>query len=237
MTEPDPEMVAKLQAEHKALQEGILEITAAWAAIETDMAGLLRDILADPTGDVAFAIYFSPASSEVRFRIVDAGYCGLMGETRLKASDFERLIAPWRVFMDKLNRAKELRNAVAHGTIGTIGAYGKTHVRLVPPIFNFRRIFPSVQKRQLAGLSGHDITTGAKNMWSISEKAALFGAIARARHGSDDEALRKAILAAEASLMTSAPQPAAPKKPKRHTQPRQSRAARRKAALARLGKG
>jgi hypothetical protein len=239
MTEPDTKlakMLAKMAADTKAIREGIVQITLAWAAVEGSMSLLLREVLGDASGEIAFAIYYSPASAEVRFKIVDAAFCELMGQSELKPAEFRVLMEPWMTLYGRLNNLKEFRNATAHGSISTFARFEKNYVRLMPPIFDFRRIVPSVRNRQIPGLSAHDVTVGATAIWEIIPKIGLFFPIARARRERDDATLQKTLAQAAASLTIPAPQPVARKQPKPHTQPRQSSAARRKAALARAAK-
>jgi hypothetical protein len=139
---PSPE-TKRLFEEQAAIREAMLNLLHTWASIECRLATILHDIINDKTGEIAFAIYFTPSSMEVRFQIVDSAMKALFDETRYAA-----FYAAWARLLNSIQRSKNLRNAVAHGAIGTAFVNGKNHVRLLPPIFDFRRMKPK-RKNQI----------------------------------------------------------------------------------------
>ena len=166
---PDP-AIKKLLVENLALREAVSEIILAWSSIEGELALILRNVIGDGPGDVASAIYFAPASSEVRIRIVDAAFTERIKPTPHGAN----IVDQWARFLKILSRLKDTRNAVGHGSIVTIARYGKNHARLTAPIFDFRRISPALARRQLPGLSSNDIRQSVKRMGKAGEILTLF---------------------------------------------------------------
>ena len=52
----------KLSADRAAIREAMVDLLHTWAAVENRFAALLRNIINDQPGDIAFAIYFTPSS-------------------------------------------------------------------------------------------------------------------------------------------------------------------------------
>ena len=210
---------AKLRAQTNEIHEGIVQVTMAWSYIESSMAMLLAKVLKDAEGEIASAIYFSPGSSEVRFKIVDYAFRELCGRSKTEPETFEILIAPWQVVLKQLKRLKGVRNKVAHGQVSSVARFGKNHVRLTPPFFHFAPMVDAHRARQLPGLSGNDIKQSAAKMWALAQTIDLFLPIAKAIHAKDEAALQQALLAAAASLTKAPPQPGDPTPPKPESQP------------------
>jgi hypothetical protein len=196
--ETDPGMFARLAKETKEIHEGIVQVTSAWSNIESAMAVLLGTVINDPPNALASAIYFSPGSSDVRFKIVDAVFCELCGQTKLM--ELEPLIAPWQTLMTKLNRQRGVRNKVAHGQVTTIFKNGKNHVRFTAPSFHFEKFTEALKAGQLPGMTGNDIQQSAEKMRELSNIIHLFLPIAKAVRASDAAALPQALAEVIASL-------------------------------------
>jgi hypothetical protein len=65
----------------------------------------------------------------------------------------------WKDLIEKLQKKKDVRNKVAHGTVTTCqGPSGKSTIRLTPPIYDLRRINPPRRKPAV---------TRARSCWSI----------------------------------------------------------------------
>jgi hypothetical protein len=206
--ESEAENLARLKAQSEEIHEGIVEITMAWSALESSMALLLRHILNDEDGGISSAIYFSPGSSDVRFKLVDAAFCELCGKAKVDEEGYKLLIAPWAELMSLIGGVKGVRNKVAHGQIGTVFRFGRNHVRLTAPGFNFAPFVEAHRKRQLPGMSGQDIKQSAAKMWRIIKLIDLFLPIAKAVHAKDEATLQKAFSAAAASLTKAPPRKA-----------------------------
>lgn len=158
MSNPEAQALAQ---EHAAIREGMLRVLHAWAAIENGFALLLRDIMGDPSGARAFAIYFAPSGMETRTSIVDAA----LSVAVANRPDRERFLKLWSVLENSLCRSKAIRNTVAHGQISTFYRRGN-YVRLMP---TFQAIEPAINQRQIPGYSSRNLVRSAEKVMRIRE--------------------------------------------------------------------
>jgi hypothetical protein len=113
----------RITAENQAICESVGDLTMAWARIENTMAILLIAITRDETDQIAPAIYFSPASIDVRVRLVDAALKQYVKSTIMEQHFKDRLLAVWGSCLVVLNRLRKTRNKVAHGQIAVFGSH------------------------------------------------------------------------------------------------------------------
>jgi hypothetical protein len=188
--------VTKLAQEHLALREAISQIVLAWSNIENDFMLVLQGVLNDPTGAIASAIYFAPASAEVRMKIVDRAL-----DAHIEGSQYyERISRAWQHTLHAANRVKKTRNTVSHGQLVTVGWNGKNHIRLTAPLFNFRPFAAAHSKRQLPGLSSNDIRKSASKMAEVGQAVVLFVKVADAIHEKSDTRLIEILTEIERRL-------------------------------------
>jgi hypothetical protein len=187
-----------LIAEQKALHGSISRIVLAWSDLENALMLVLRSVLNEPSGAIASAIYFSPASAEVRIKLVDSAFDTLAGYS----PNYPRIMEVWRRARGSVHRLKNTRNAVSHGQIITIFQFGKNHVRLTAPMFNFKALGVAHQKRQLPGLSSNDIIQSAIRMGQVSNVMSHFSAVCEMVHKKSETTLLETLLRAETDLKT-----------------------------------
>jgi hypothetical protein len=221
--------VARLAAEQASLREALVNITLEWSHVENNFAYVLQSILREPSALFASAIYFAPAGAEVRINIVDAAFITLAE----MSPHHERVIHAWQHVVAHATKTRRVRNAVAHGMIVTIKSLsGKNHVRLTAPLFDFRRIGSAIAKKQLPGLSSHDIMQSAKQMVELRKALDLCANVASALMDRNETTLLQKLAQLEADLKIEPPQDDQTKSTL-HIQPlsfRRKRKADRKAA-------
>lgn len=203
MSEAGPE-TERLLAEKVAIRDEMINLLHTWAAIENRLANLLREIIGDKTGEVAFAIYFAPSSMEVRFQIVDSAMRALVDEK--SHADF---YVAWNRILSSIQRGKNMRNAVAHGAIGTAYVNGSNHVRLLPPIFDFKRLIPK-KRGQTPGYGSNELRQSTEALSKKLKSLDLVSEWLAATKAGDLVASKKIFAELETHLQTLAgeqPQP------------------------------
>jgi hypothetical protein len=145
-------------AEIQRAKNAVADATFAWGTLESSLATLLSAILQRTLQDaIASAIYFAPNNFETRFKIID---CVL--RERLHKNKLEKpFIATWGEILNTLNRLKDTRNKIAHGSlIATYRGHASTLrrvVRLTSPIRDIQRHRKSEETGQLPGMAPADI--------------------------------------------------------------------------------
>jgi hypothetical protein len=227
----DDALREKIGREERALKEAAADLFIAWSEIESRMAQLLNQVIHDP--EIAYRIYFAPTSAETRFKIVDVCVDSAFENSERAV----KIAALWCRFRSKLGKLKDMRNNVAHGSIGHIGTPRKIHVRWTPPKFDIMKDRPKNKTARfgmlpLSGISAHDIVQSTKSMKKAIHQLWDFQDILAAIEPDDDFAVQRIIRELERDLPPSAAQSARqPQKAQRPPKP--SSASRRKVALAR----
>jgi hypothetical protein len=171
MTDPtDPDDIA---GQHRAMREAIAKAAMNWSSVEDSLAKLLGYLLDPNTANqsytnkdmVGFVIYFKPNNTETRIGIVDAVVRFFIGTGR-NNTERQWLLKCWLRIYSKINKIKERRNAIMHGSVIT-EATGKedtarNHVRLTHSLHDLNRWLAS-RDGQLAGMSPHDVDAVAEN--------------------------------------------------------------------------
>lgn len=205
---------AKLEIETAALRDVIAKLTIAWSYMESTLSLLLKGMLRDESGLYASAIYYSPASADVRIKIVDSTI-----QVFARASkEHARIMGCWRHTSARINRAKAVRNTVAHSVIGYSPTKTRWHTRLSPAPYDFRRNAPATP-RQLPGMSTNDIKQAILAMDETAGELNGFLIIIDAVAERNDRTLRETLLELEARHSTEHPQKAARKTLKPKGQP------------------
>lgn len=145
----------------------IAHANTSWARVENAMASLLEWLLGYSSDNVALHIYFAPNNTETRFKIVDT-------VARLQWQNYSThdLVTEWMAIKTAVDRAKEVRNRIAHGEVHGPGRKirGKwvTQVRLTPSSFDIGRRFKEWKPRQWPGLSLHDVKAASDRFFWLA---------------------------------------------------------------------
>jgi hypothetical protein len=145
----------------------IAHANTSWARVENAMASLLEWLLGYSSDKVALHIYFAPNNTETRFKIVDT-------VARLNWQNYSThdLLTEWAAIKIAVDRAKEVRNRIAHGEVHGPGRKirGKwvTQVRLTPSSFDIGRRVKEWKPRQWPGLSLHDVKAASDRFFWLA---------------------------------------------------------------------
>jgi|GEM_PF-5423742 len=142
------------------MRGAIADLLCSWATLENFLAFLLSMMTAQegtPGWQVGLAIYFAPNNFETRIKIVDTAlkewFRGAKGE--------QKALSTWTTISNAINRLKNTRNSVAHGTThihgkGSSKGGGRTYVRLSAPMLDINR-HRKHRKHNIPGLSVTDL--------------------------------------------------------------------------------
>jgi hypothetical protein len=211
---PPPFDQAQIEPQCAALRNAIAELIITWSHLESGLSCLLAKILQDPTVAFASAIYFSPASADVRIKIVDSALDVLAQQT----DSYDQIMDCWRRTLSRINRAKAVRNTVAHGVIGFSATKTRWHVRLTAPPFDFKRNAPSSRNGQLSGMSTNDLTQATKSLKETADEVGLIIMIVGAVYDRDLQALQDTLLELEGHRLKATPPKVVQKPAKRKRQ-------------------
>lgn len=184
VTEKDRERLAK---EWQAMRVALGNAVNGWAGIENSLASLLGVLLGNSVGMV---IYNCPNNTETRIKIVDRVFMVSI----YHAYHAKAFTQCWAKILLSLNRAKETRNKIVHWntTEHWVGPpKGKVVVRHVEPhsdLFAGQRDFiefltgskpgakapHNVARKQLPGMSAHDVQDAADSFKRVSESIQTF---------------------------------------------------------------
>jgi hypothetical protein len=206
---------AKIEAESAKLRDAIASLIIAWSHLESTLSVMLATILRDKSGRFASAIYYSPASADVRIKIVDSAFNVLSQISKEQA----RIMECWRRTVTHINRAKAMRNTVAHSVIGFSPTQSQWHTRLVRAPYDFRKDTPADSRHQLPGMSANDITQATDATNNTSSEIGRFIEIVEAVAADNKRALQDRLLELEGGRLTATPLKNAQKPPKRKRQP------------------
>ena len=153
------------EKEHERIRRNVTQFTIAFSGLETALSALLYAMLNIQKSQIAYAIYYSPTSFDARAELVGNALIQLATENKPLAD----LLEIWTTISDSIRQARNLRNAIAHSSPLTHSINGKLHARLSPPAFDVIRIGRRLAKRQIPGLSAHDIWEGIKKVRALDE--------------------------------------------------------------------
>src|SRR5262245_6351507 len=158
---------ARNEKEHEKLNGAILTHHRGWVQLELALSALLYEILrVEPrSSHLAYAIYYSPTGFEARAAQVNNALIQLISENASLAA----LEPRWSSLDRKINKARTMRNIVAHGAPNNLVLRGKTHVRLTSPAFDVIRMGRVVLKGQIPGIGVGDLITAVERLPRLIE--------------------------------------------------------------------
>jgi hypothetical protein len=164
--------------DHKLIAAGIVRFNKWFAELETALSALLYVLINKPDSKIAYAIYFSPTSFEARVTLVENSLIQIASENDKLAI----LIDLWKIAAVNLQRARRLRNAIAHGTPSTVVIGDKPFARLTAPAFDIIRIGRTIANRQIPGLTHNDIENGLNRVLRLNEAVDAFSRVVSEFH-------------------------------------------------------
>lgn len=188
----------KLGAERVAMTSATARFHELFSGLEVALSALLYATINRPDTRVAYAIYYSPTGFDARVGIVENAVL----ETVLEVPTLRRLLELWPTIRKGINRSRNLRNAIAHGSQLVHHINGKMHLRLSPPAFDVIRIGRVIANRQIPGLTANDLKVGAQKLiWAIDRVDEVNRLLTA--HYAGDPALPERFLELEAGLKKS----------------------------------
>jgi hypothetical protein len=152
----------EIEAEYVELNNYTLAFHRQWAELDNALGALLYEILHLPDSHIAYAIYFSPTSAEARAEIVSNALLQLVRENDdlgKPRTNWKKLNLHWVAISETLSAIRNFRNKVAHGSAQRLVIGKKTHLRLMSPAFDVIRVGRTIDRKQVPGLTAHDIQT------------------------------------------------------------------------------
>jgi hypothetical protein len=179
------------------MKSALADAITQWAGVEDNMAFLLSAVLDHPLQNYGTLIYFTPIATETRFSIVNA-----VVEKHLRSDPVHwDVLKLWPKILEKLKKAKVLRNKIAHGAI-VRHKRGRTEaIRLSGP--TFQMLSPLTQE-QMPGMSLHDVRAAFDTFWRAGSAVGHVSLIIEGRRNGflDTDTLRQKILELEAHLLS-----------------------------------
>jgi hypothetical protein len=143
-------------SDYQKMYDAIAQANTTWSRVENAMASLLEWLLGYSHDYVALHIYFAPSNTETRFKIVDT-----VAHVKWQNYTTHDLWAEWVSVKEGVDRAKNVRNRIAHGEIHGPGrkvkGTWKHQVRLTASSYDLGRTWKEHKPRQWPGMSTHDV--------------------------------------------------------------------------------
>jgi hypothetical protein len=166
-------------AERAAIITGIGEVTSVWATLEDNLFSLFL-VLTGLSGDQAWderagIIFYTPSNTETRIALVDnlVSYHCEMRKLSPPADEIDdRLLKNWHSIKGKIDRLKNTRNAIVHGSVGSVGSATKSTSRLTPAFGDTLRFPRTVPKGSFPGLGSNEIKTHSQAVWTANNRVA-----------------------------------------------------------------
>jgi hypothetical protein len=177
----DPKLdvaMKRLAAENNAIISSIGEVTRVWATLEMGLFQLFS-VLTGLSGDKAWdecagVIFYTPSNTETRVALVDnlVAYRCELQKFPTPADEIDgRLSALWNNIKGKIDRLKNTRNAIVHGTVGSGGTADKSFVKLMPAFGDTLRFYGAVTaQRNIPGLGSNEINVHSKAVWRVNDR-------------------------------------------------------------------
>jgi hypothetical protein len=181
----------KLKAEESDMRRQTDLFRNSFNELEIALSALLYAIL-NAKGRVAYAVYYSVNSFEARSDLVGNALIQVASENEKLAALLDKRC--WPFLVTRIRRVRNVRNAIAHGTAQRIYIGRKGYVRHMPPAFDAIRIGRIVAKRQIPGLSAHDIGEAWQPMRQICDCIDRINEIVAASHDPLDPTLPERFL-------------------------------------------
>jgi hypothetical protein len=194
---PISEEDRRMIKEQEDIRLGVADVTFAWANVENCMVMVLAQILRDPAGNIASAIYFTPASIEIRMNIVDNTLRALTTGT----SPEKPLLDRWRAVMERLNRLRKTRNKVAHGELVIFSGTrfgGGSFARLTAPMLKLDDDKEELLYRgQKPGMGSNELHQSAVAVNSTANRVIRFAEFVRLLQTGDNATLLQKLSEAD----------------------------------------
>lgn len=188
----------RLQREHEAIRNNVIRFNAVFSHLETALSALLYSALNIQNSQVAYAIYFSPTGFDARAEIVD----NVLKQFIFENKELTPLQPLWDQVFTRIQRARRIRNTIAHASPQTLIVNGRSHARLTAPAFDVIRLGRKIADRQIPGLTASDIAEAVQTAHSASERIDDVNRVFEAFYR-EHSALPQKLLALEAGLPTS----------------------------------
>jgi len=187
-----------LEPERARMRVAVAEITFAWADLENASVLILRTMMGD-SGYLASPIYFAANNLETRLRIIDAAFRRFLeGHSRET-----EILEIWGQLQNAVNRQKDVRNKIAHGEMIThIRGDGRRYIRLTASLLDHERFRESRRRKQLPGMSAHDIEKSTATIDALKERLQIVFRLSRALMSENEEALSGILAQLRADLPT-----------------------------------
>jgi hypothetical protein len=206
------------ELEHERLRNHVGQFLYIFSTLETALSTLLYAILNIRDSQIAYAVFYSPTSFEARAEIVNNALIQIATERQPLAG----VLPLWQTVRDKMQDVRRLRNAVAHSSQTTYGIGDKLYARLSPPAFDVIRVGRKRAKRQIPGLTSHDLWEGIKKIRWLSERVDDVNRLVTEFHDGNPS-LREKYAALEAGLRAGrSPAQSAKSRPKPRLRPQPS---------------
>ena len=188
LTPPTPDEWRQIRTEQKRIDEEHEQIRAVTVAFnlrfsepELALSALLYVVFNKPESHLAYAVYFSPTGFDARVEIVENSLLQIISENKALAE----LEAPWAKLRKRIDKSRNLRNAVAHSSPITHAIGGKKYARLSPPAFDVIRIGRVLANRQIPGLSLNDLRVGCHKLAWAHDRVDDVNRLVAAFHADD----------------------------------------------------
>jgi hypothetical protein len=174
LTPPSREAIEASHRKYQSNERELRELDAVvlhhmklWSELETALSTLFYEILhTEPRSSlIPYVIYYSPEGFDAREKIVDKTLRQFLRENP-KSSAIE---PHWDRIHDELNKAREMRNKIAHGAPLILGIRGKNYVRHSPPAFDVNRVGNLIPTGTIPGVSVEEISRANKKIIKLVE--------------------------------------------------------------------
>lgn len=223
-----------IESEREALKESVNIFQSDFGRLETALAHLLHAVLDARKSNVPLAIYYSPNGFDARVDIVS----NALTELATEKDALHRLLKlqRWPFVLGKIDKIRDMRNKIAHGSAQVMVVRGKPYVRWIPPAHDTIRVARKIALGQIPGLQPGDIDASRQPFVALLLVLDSLNSFVREAHDGGS-ALRDRYRELEARLRAfRSLYPDAPRPTKQKRQPRPSPASRRKEAMARRAK-
>jgi hypothetical protein len=196
MKDSTPAEKARIEKEQAQMRAAILDVHHQFAWFECGFAWLLRNALRAAHPDAASHIYFSPAATETRIRIVDS----VLRLTVAGHRYGDRFLVQWDRIMNRAARIRKTRNEIIHGQIVEVRlpASKTSKVRLVAVLADTERTIRQQENpKQYPGMSPNDVRQNAESMKDLSRDGLLAQQFIDAVWEADDAASLQILIELE----------------------------------------
>jgi len=202
---PTKEEIQSSRREHESNERELKELDAAvvhhmklWSHLETALSALLYEILhIQPRSSlIPYVIYYSPDGFDARQKIVVRVLQRFIRENP-KCVVLKR---HWETINNELQKAKDIRNKVAHGAPLILGIRGNKYIRHSPPAFDVRLVGELIPTGTIPGLSVEEIKKANQKINKLAECIDDTNRAIAAFHQFGPDTLQKSLPPLDANL-------------------------------------